>query len=88
MSLEDAIEHLSFNTLNAYVGEKTPIWCMDDLIWLDMKGIITSALEWCKMKNLSLEETQKYIWVKHKINVGKKALKKRIDNIKVIKRYD
>jgi|TARA_B110000977_G_scaffold200548_1_gene291504 hypothetical protein len=53
-----------------------------------MKGIITSALEWCKMKNLSLEETQKYIWVKHKINVGKKALKKRIDNIKVIKRYD
>jgi hypothetical protein len=28
----DAIEHLSYNTLNAYVGEKTPIWCMDDVI--------------------------------------------------------
>ena len=27
---EDAIEHLSFNTMGAYVGEKTPIWCMDN----------------------------------------------------------
>ena len=26
----DAIEHLSFNTMGAYVGEKTPIWCMDN----------------------------------------------------------
>lgn len=25
----DAIEYLDFNTINSYVGEKTPIWCMD-----------------------------------------------------------
>tara|TARA_R100000315_G_C5190214_1_gene110870 strand:+ start:216 stop:455 length:240 start_codon:yes stop_codon:yes gene_type:complete len=25
----DAIEHLSFNVINGYVGEKTPIWCID-----------------------------------------------------------
>lgn len=25
----DAIEHLSYNTMGAYVGEKTPIFCMD-----------------------------------------------------------
>ena len=25
----DAIEHLSFNVINSYVGEKTPIWCID-----------------------------------------------------------
>jgi len=30
MDEEDAIEHLSFNTMGAYVGEKTPIWCMDN----------------------------------------------------------
>lgn len=29
MSDTDAIEYLNFNTINAYVGEKTPIWCMD-----------------------------------------------------------
>ena len=23
----DAIEHLHFNTIGAYVGENTPIWC-------------------------------------------------------------
>ena len=26
----DALEHLAFNTMGAYVGEKTPIWCMDN----------------------------------------------------------
>jgi hypothetical protein len=25
----DAMEHLSYNVINSYVGEKTPIWCMD-----------------------------------------------------------
>jgi hypothetical protein len=28
-SLSDAIEYLEFNVINAYVGEKTPIWCHD-----------------------------------------------------------
>jgi hypothetical protein len=32
MTLEDALEHFSFNVSGAYVGEKTPIWCHDDLI--------------------------------------------------------
>ena len=27
----DAIEHFEFNFRGAYVGEKTPIWCQDDL---------------------------------------------------------
>ena len=30
MDEEDAMEHLSFNVMGAYVGEKTPIWCMDN----------------------------------------------------------
>ena len=30
MSEEDALDHLEYNTFNAYVGEKTPIW-VDDL---------------------------------------------------------
>ena len=25
----EAIEHLSYNVINSYVGEKTPIWCID-----------------------------------------------------------
>lgn len=29
MSIEDAMEHLSFNVTNAYVGKLTPIWCQD-----------------------------------------------------------
>jgi len=29
MSEEDAMEHFSYNVSGAYVGEKTPIWCMD-----------------------------------------------------------
>jgi hypothetical protein len=31
LSEEDALEHFSFNIEGAYVGEKTPIWCIDDL---------------------------------------------------------
>ena len=31
MSEEDAIEYFSFNVRNTYVGDKTPIWCIDDL---------------------------------------------------------
>lgn len=27
----DAIEHFEFNIRGGYVGEKTPIWCQDDL---------------------------------------------------------
>jgi len=29
MSEEEAIEYFEFNVINAYVGEKTPIWCFD-----------------------------------------------------------
>jgi len=29
MSETDAIEYLNYNTINSYVGKKTPIWCMD-----------------------------------------------------------
>lgn len=31
MSEEDALEHYSYNIEGSYVGEKTPIWCLDDL---------------------------------------------------------
>jgi hypothetical protein len=31
MTEEDAIEHFHYNTKCAWVGEKTPIWCTDDL---------------------------------------------------------
>ena len=30
MSEEDALEYLEYNTFNAYVGEKTPIWVDDN----------------------------------------------------------
>ena len=30
MSEEEAQEYFDFNIYNAYVGEKTPIWCFDD----------------------------------------------------------
>jgi hypothetical protein len=33
MNLEDAIEHFDYNVKNAWVGDKTPIWC-DDMMWL------------------------------------------------------
>jgi len=29
MSQEDALEYFSYNVSGAYVGEKTPIWCVD-----------------------------------------------------------
>lgn len=29
MSEEDAIEYFDYNVKGSYVGEKTPIWCMD-----------------------------------------------------------
>lgn len=29
MSREDALDHFYFNMHGSYVGEKTPIWCMD-----------------------------------------------------------
>jgi hypothetical protein len=31
MSKEEAVEHFNFNVSGAYVGEKTPIWCIDNL---------------------------------------------------------
>jgi len=31
MSEEDAVEYFDFNVAGAYMGEKTPIWCRDDL---------------------------------------------------------
>jgi len=30
MSEEDAIEHFFFNISDAYLGEKTPVWCYDN----------------------------------------------------------
>jgi hypothetical protein len=32
MSEEEAIDHLEYNTFNAYVGKKTPLW-IDDFGW-------------------------------------------------------
>lgn len=31
MTEEDAIEYFDFNVRCSYVGDKTPIWCTDDL---------------------------------------------------------
>ena len=31
MAYEEALEYLEYNTFNAYVGEKTPIWCDDTI---------------------------------------------------------
>lgn len=31
MDYEEAMEYLEYNTFNAYVGEKTPIWCHDTI---------------------------------------------------------
>ena len=31
MSEEDAVEYFDYNVKGSYVGEKTPIWCLDDL---------------------------------------------------------
>jgi hypothetical protein len=32
MGEEEAIEYFDFNVKYAYVGDKTPIWCVDNLI--------------------------------------------------------
>lgn len=29
MTEEDALEHFDYNVRGSYVGEKTPIWCVD-----------------------------------------------------------
>jgi hypothetical protein len=31
MSEEDAVEYFHYNTKGAWMGDKTPIWCTDDL---------------------------------------------------------
>jgi hypothetical protein len=31
MEEEEAVEHFNFNVKGAYFGDKTPIWCIDDL---------------------------------------------------------
>jgi len=31
MPMEDAIEYYYFNIVGAYMGEKTPIWCSDNI---------------------------------------------------------
>lgn len=30
MTEEDALEYFEYNVSSAWVGEKTPIWCLDD----------------------------------------------------------
>jgi len=30
MSEKEAIEYFEYNTMNVYIGEKTPIWCFDN----------------------------------------------------------
>lgn len=32
INLEDALEHFDYNVKNAWVGDKTPIWCEDMFI--------------------------------------------------------
>jgi len=32
MSMEEAIEYFDFNVRGSYVGEKTPIWCVDTMM--------------------------------------------------------
>ena len=31
MDEEEAVEYFNFNVIGAYIGEYTPIWCMDDM---------------------------------------------------------
>ena len=31
MTEEEAVEYFNFNVIGSYVGEKTPIWCLDNL---------------------------------------------------------
>ena len=58
---------------------------MGYVIWLDMKGIISNVLEWCKKNNKTLLDAQKYLKKKN-IKVSLEVLKKRFKDIKVIKR--
>lgn len=30
MTYQEAVEFMDFNVVGSYVGEKTPIWCMDN----------------------------------------------------------
>ena len=32
MSEEDAVEYFNFKVISSYVGDKTPIWCVDNFI--------------------------------------------------------
>jgi len=49
MSAEDAMEYFSFNVSGGYVGEKTPIWCVDNLASTDMDAM---------HKQMKMEEEQ------------------------------
>ena len=31
MDESEAVEYFDFNVRGSYIGEKTPIWCIDDL---------------------------------------------------------
>jgi len=31
MDEEEAVEYFDYNVVNSYIGEKTPIWCYDNL---------------------------------------------------------
>lgn len=31
MDEEEAVEYFNFNVMGSYVGDKTPIWCVDNL---------------------------------------------------------
>jgi hypothetical protein len=42
------------------------------------KGIIYEAIKWCLKKSKSITDIQQYIYLKHKIIVGKNAILKRI----------
>ena len=33
MDEEEAVEYFNFNVKGSYVGEQTPIWCIDDLLF-------------------------------------------------------
>ena len=44
------------------------------------KGILYDAIKFCIKKGKSVPFTQQYIYVKHKISIGKKALLVRIKN--------
>ena len=55
MSAEDAMEYFSFNVSGGYVGEKTPIWCVDNLASTDMDAMYKQM----KME-VNTSKTQEY----------------------------